>query len=150
MFIASVCLSVCLSVGLSVCLSETKIWSFEIKIWQWWRGGGTRKTKFGIFLGVVATNTQGCRQLKKCYKSNLPNISKSLSCTRTDGYLVRAMERTVNGKQHPTVIFIFYFYFHGRVRGRPFSSEESWASSWNIFRKEVNSWRRIQIVAPAD
>ena len=34
MFIASVCPS--------VCLSETKIWSFENKIWRWCRGGGPK------------------------------------------------------------------------------------------------------------
>ena len=38
MFIASVCQSV----RPSVCLSETKIWSFENKIWRWCRGGGPR------------------------------------------------------------------------------------------------------------
>ena len=47
MFIASVCPSVCLSVRPSVrpsvCLSETKIWSFENKIWRWFRRWGVRE-----------------------------------------------------------------------------------------------------------
>ena len=44
-----VCLSVRLSVRPSVrpsvCLSETKIWSFENKIWRWCRGGSAKRTR---------------------------------------------------------------------------------------------------------